>query len=179
MKTLDEFAALNGGEAYILVIPVELRHPAHHLIELSKTLTTDNGLDADWEPKGLHEAIYEILLYGGEINDPNSNNFYGVVPRLDLIDKENSYFSIRIGFCLNEPRHKILKEGLEIADPAWPRTFDSAMLAIFMAQIPPIDFGVQIYELQDILPKSNHEAIALEKRIMRSHDLGNEGKTIS
>lgn len=154
----------------IIEVPVALTRPIDEIISRSSEIGRNSGLDDDWTPACLEEAIYEILISAGSEAGCRAA---GVTFRPDLLNtaQAQTLFCLRLHLLVTEDEAEM--DDIIAASPNnWPRTLEAGCLAVLMMPVPPLDFNIEIMEYRPEEYSSQHERMQRQARIIASQALG-------
>lgn len=121
-----------------LALPVRLHADPQALMAAAAIVGPENGLDDDWIPPSITEAIYELVLAGDA--------------RVSVGDSDTPHFPLWVSFYIHGAdnlREGLANHGIPLADG-----LDRALLAAIMLPASPVDMGFEIKEL--LLPNTAH-----------------------
>jgi hypothetical protein len=171
LKTIHEQMYDGRTRSYLemnLLIPLQLGRSLDEIIDAASHLGRKYGRDEDWVPESLEEAACEILLYAGGLDAARQ---LGVVPRLDLKERQDNLFCVTIVLYLHDTPDRIINAADQLCPGGEVEDLPSACLSILMSDVSPLDCELEIKDIRTDLPPSNHERMAREERILASRAL--------
>lgn len=165
----------NSLARLVFDVPVLLSRDPKEIIEQTALLGRNAGLDDDWVPRCLEEAVFEILVSAGGAPACEDR---GVIFRPDLIDTDegSSLFSLRLELLASE-EDVVIERMMDFLPLGWPERIEAGCLSVLMQPAPPLDFGVEIIDHPGPEDLSSHARIARAARI--EHSLRDEKHTRS
>jgi len=121
-----------------LALPVRLHAEPQALMAAAAIVGPQNGLDDDWTPPSITEAITELVLAGDA--------------RVSVGDSDGAHFPLWVAFHLydtDDLREGLAAYGLRLADG-----LDRALLGALMLPASTVDMGFEIERL--LLPETAH-----------------------
>lgn len=156
----------NALARLIFDVPVLLSRETREIVEQAALLGRDAGLDDDWIPEHLEDAVFEILVSAGG-NQACEDR--GVIFRPDLIDTDEgrSLFSLRLELLASE-EDVVIERMMDFLPRGWPERIEAGCLSVLMQPTPPLDFGVEIIDHPGPEDLSSHARVARAARIEQS-----------
>lgn len=160
-------------EQRTVLVPVQFLVGHDSFMEMAAEAGREAGLDDDWKPRSLHEAVYEALI---STTCPSES---GMIVRPAHMAREDDVFTTEIYVrFLDGPGQMMERYGEYLPDGFEP-TLDNLMLGLLNLQAPPVDVGFEIIDSQ--VPwhePTAHEVVEQADQVKNWRFSGEIGSTI-
>lgn len=133
----------------IVTFPLLLLTDTGTFMRQARDMGRENGLDDDWAPASMEDALFEILLYDYEACGSDR-----LLEPLSLHDADQANATLSIEIILHDEtllHQRVEEDGMSHwLTKGRPLTTQDALLAVMHSPESPADYG---FEIQDV-PKS-------------------------